>query len=179
VLWPFQPSFKLAIAFALLAVILVWIGYLFFKQSQPKPVVIAQTPPSPAPSPATSTASSPSTDGAAPTPQPLSDGVIAMDVPLRGPAPDGDLVRSEREVGVGALIAGQRLYLELSGPQSRQFTASLNQRLQSGGRFKLTQDREAAEIALKLDFPAHLGSCADPQCGWQSRLAVDTGHERA
>lgn len=155
-LWPFQVSFKPALGFALLAVILGGLGYVLFKQSQPKPVDIAQTPPTPAPGVTASLAPSPSPTGAAPTPEPpsneASDEVIAMDVRGRGSAPEDDLVRSEREEAVNALLAGQRLYVELSGshPQRRQFVESLKQRLQASGQFKLTEDREAAEIALKL-----------------------------
>ncbi len=151
-LWPFQVSFKPALAFALLVVILGGLGYLLFRQSRPKPADVAQTSPAPAPSVTASLAPSPSPMIGAPAPEPASDEVIAIDVRGRGAAPDRDLVRSEREEAVNALLAGQRLYLELSGshPQRRQFAESLKQRLQSSGQFMLTEDREAAEIALKL-----------------------------
>jgi hypothetical protein len=151
-LWPFQVSFKPALTFALLVVILGGLGYVLFRQSQPKPMDIAQTSPTPAPSATASITPTPSPSIIAPGPEPPGAEVIAMDVRGGGSAPGDDLVRSEREEAVNALLAGQRLYLELSGshPQRRQFAESLKQRLQSNGQFKLTEDREAAEIALKL-----------------------------
>jgi hypothetical protein len=150
--WPFQISFKPALAFALLAVILGGFGYVLFRQSQPKPADIAQTSPTPAPSVTASNTPAPSPSIIAPGPEPPGAEVIAMDVRGGGSAPGDDLVRSEREEAVNALLAGQRLYVELNGshPQRRQFAESLKQRLQSSGQFKLTEDREAAEIALKL-----------------------------
>ncbi len=151
-LWPFQVSFKPALGYALLAVILGSLGYLLFRQSQPKPVDIAQTSPTPAPSATASVTPAPSPSIIAPGPEPPGEEVIAMNVRGGGSAPGDDLVRSEREEAVNALLAGQRLYVELSGshPQRRQFAESLKQRLQSSGQFNLTEDRETAEIALKL-----------------------------
>jgi hypothetical protein len=151
-LWPFQISFKPALAFALLAVVLGGLAYILFRQSQPKPADIAQTSPTPAPSATASNTPAPSPSIIAPGPEPPGEEIIAMDVRGGGSAPGDDLVRSEREEAVNALLAGQRLYVELSGshPQRRQFAESLKQRLQASGQFKLTEDREAAEIALKL-----------------------------
>lgn len=149
---PFQISFKPALIFALLAVILGGLWYVFLKRSQPKPTDTVKTPPIPAPSITAGIAPSPSPAAVMFSSEPPSEEVVARNIPGRGSAPDNDLVRSEREEGVKALLAGQRLFLELGGSHSqrRQFAESLKQRLQASGQFKLTEDREAAEIALKL-----------------------------
>jgi hypothetical protein len=151
-IWPFQISPKPALAVALLAIVFGALGYAVFKPSPMKPKDIAQASPTPMPSLPASIAPSPSPAAVAPGPLPPSDEVIAMDVRGRESSPDDDWVRSEREEAVNALAAGQQLFIEVKG--GRQFAASLTQRLQASGQFKLTTDREAAEIALKLSVRA-------------------------
>jgi hypothetical protein len=151
-IWPFQISPKPALAVALLAIVFGVLGYAVFKPSPLKPKDIAQASPTLVPSLPASVEPSPSPTVVAPSPLPPSDEVIAMNIRGRESSPDDDWVRSEREEAVNALAAGQQLFIELKG--NPKFAASLKQRLQASEGFKLTSDREAAEVALKLTVRA-------------------------
>jgi hypothetical protein len=95
---------------------------------------------------------SPSPSVLAPTPARPDDNVIARDLRARATSPTESLTRGERESGVEALLAGQKLYLEVSGsePLRQAMTAALQQRLQTNGKLQMTVDRDAAEVALKV-----------------------------
>ncbi len=150
---------KPVLALVLFALLVGGISYFFWPPSQPKPQIAGQPSPTvaPVPSPTLSPSAMPTPSPKvpsviAPTPLRPDDNVIARDIRARAPSPTENLLRSERESGVDALLTGQQLYLEVSGsePVRKAMVTVLQQQLQASGKLSLTTDRDAAEVALKV-----------------------------
>ena len=106
-----------------------------------------------------------------PTPRPpahppmFRDEVIAMDIRPRDGAPDELLTRSKREAAAG-LLEAKKVYLQVSGARHELVRKYLLRRLPADNQFSLTDNRDEADVALKvtvaaarqgrLDLTAHL-----------------------
>lgn len=152
---------KPALAVTLFILLVSAISYFFWQPSQPRHQIVEQTSPTIVPVPSItslpSATPSPSPSVIAPAPSRPDDKVIATDIRARATSPTESLTRSERESGVEALLAGQKLYLEVSNSESlrKMLTTALQQRLQANGKLQLTTDREAADVALKVTIQSN------------------------
>ncbi len=148
--WLFRPSFGAALAAAALVAAVGVLVYLLSRQSKPAPVDVAAASPTPAASATTVAASSP--EPGMSLPPLLVDELIVMEIRGGASDPEEDQIRSEGQEAVAALQAGQRLYVDVKGASSSgaPFARSIQRRLKEAGRFVLTEDRETAQVALKL-----------------------------
>ncbi len=157
----FSGWLKPAVAFAVLALLAAVTVYVLRERATPKPPVITEA--SPTLSPGVSPNVAPLLAGASPTPAPTrkptprADDVVAFNLPSNPLLPGENLRRVEREEEVvTSLLAGQKLFVDAKGAPGllESFVAALKAQLQADGTFHFTDNRDEADIALKLNVEA-------------------------
>ena len=157
----FSGWLKPAVAFAVLALLAAVTVYVLRERATPKPPVITEA--SPTLSPGVSPNVAPLLAGTSPTPaptrkpRPRADDVVAFNFPSNPLLPGENLRRVEREEEVvTSLLAGQKLFVDAKGAPGllESFVAALKAQLQADGTFHFTDNRDEADIALKLNVEA-------------------------